>query len=82
MIQVSFSSSFKRAFERQKEQFFQKLELFITDPFQPQLRTHKLSGNLKDLWSCSVEYDLRVIFFFVNDKTLIFEEIGSHDEVY
>lgn len=44
----------------------QKLELFINDPFHPQLRTHKLSGNLKDLWSFSIEYDLRVVFHFTD----------------
>ena len=56
--------------------------LFLQDPYHVKLRTHKLTGALKDLWSFSIEYDLRVIFFFVKDNVVIFEDIGTHDEVY
>lgn len=46
------------------------------------LRTHRLSGKLKELWSFSVEYDVRVIFFFEGKDKAVFVDIGSHDEVY
>lgn len=89
MINVSFSSSFKRAFKKRikgqqpkEDLFMQKLEVFVNDPFHPQLRTHKLSGTLKDLWSFSIEYDLRVIFHFTDANNVVFENIGSHNEVY
>jgi mRNA-degrading endonuclease YafQ of YafQ-DinJ toxin-antitoxin module len=62
--------------------FWQKLELFIIDPFEPSLKTHKLSGKLKDLWSFSVEYDERVVFYFTEDEKAVLVDIGSHDEVY
>lgn len=60
------------------------MELFINDPFEAKLKTHKLSGKLKDLWSFSIEYDLRVVFFFTKDKPkrAVFVDIGTHDEVY
>jgi len=89
MIEVAFSSSFKRAYKKrikgQKDKevlFFRKLEIFIKQPYHPQLRTHKLSGKLKDLWSFSIDYNLRVVFYFVDKKRVIFENIGTHDEVY
>lgn len=41
------------------------LELLCSDPFQIQLKTHKLKGELKDSYACSVGYDLRIIFKFV-----------------
>jgi len=50
--------------------------------FEPQLKTHKLTGKLQDLWSFSIDYDLRVIFYFVNETNAVFVDIGSHDEVY
>jgi mRNA-degrading endonuclease YafQ of YafQ-DinJ toxin-antitoxin module len=37
---------------------------------------------IKDLWSFSVEYDLRVIFSFAGQDKVIFVDIGSHKEVY
>ena len=89
MIKVSFSSSFQRAFKKRikgntklKSRFWAKLEIFTNNPFDPSLRTHKLSGKLKDLWSFSVEYDQRVIFYFTDEENVVFIDIGNHDEVY
>jgi len=89
-MDIAFSSSFKRAFKKRiknkkeiENLFWDSIALFIQDPFHPSLKTHKLSGNLKNLWSFSVTYDIRVIFFFEdNNKKAIFIDIGSHDEVY
>ncbi|MCK6621468.1 MAG: type II toxin-antitoxin system mRNA interferase toxin, RelE/StbE family [Calditrichaceae bacterium] len=89
MVEIAFSSSFKKSFKKRiegrgrlEEKFWRKVEIFILDPFDRQLRTHKLSGKLKDLWSFSMEYDLRIIFYFVDDTHAVFVDIGSHDEVY
>ncbi|MDH4128849.1 MAG: type II toxin-antitoxin system mRNA interferase toxin, RelE/StbE family [Spirochaetota bacterium] len=87
-MSVAFSSSFKKAFKKRvsnnllEEKFWLKLNIFINNPFDKSLRTHKLSGKLKDLWSFTVDYDLRVIFYFENDDNAIFIDIGTHDEVY
>ncbi|MCC5899007.1 MAG: type II toxin-antitoxin system mRNA interferase toxin, RelE/StbE family [Phormidium sp. GEM2.Bin31] len=67
------------------EKIGQTLELLCEDPFHPQLRTHKLKGELKESWACRVEYDLRIIFKFVdyeNTEAILLESIGTHDEVY
>ncbi len=65
-----------------KQFFWERVEFFKNNPFEPKLRTHKLSGKLKDLWSFSIEYDLRVIFSFAEQNKVIFVDIGSHKEVY
>lgn len=89
MISVSFSASFKRAYKRKitgipdrEKNFRSRLAMFINDPFDQRLRTHKLSGKLGELWSFSVEYDIRVVFYFDNDSRAVFVDIGTHDEVY
>ncbi|MFQ5632984.1 MAG: type II toxin-antitoxin system YafQ family toxin [bacterium] len=46
------------------------------------MRTHKLSGKLKGLWSFSIEYDLRIVFYFADESKAIFVDIGTHNEVY
>ncbi len=89
-MEVSFSDSFKKAFKKRvksteiETEFWNRLELFVKDPFDVRLKTHKLSGKLKDLWSFSIEYNLRVVFYFTKDKPkkAIFVDIGNHDEVY
>jgi hypothetical protein len=41
------------------------MELFSKNPFNPSLRTHKLTGKLEGLWAFSVAFDCRVIFKFL-----------------
>lgn len=55
------------------------------DAFHPALKTHKLKGNLAGSWACSVEYNLRIVFEFVEHEgveAILLETIGTHDEVY
>jgi mRNA-degrading endonuclease YafQ of YafQ-DinJ toxin-antitoxin module len=89
MIKIAYSPAFVRAYKKQiKNQialqllFRERVALFIEDPYHTQLRTHKLKGILKDFYSFSINYDLRVIFYFASDNEVIFENIGNHDEVY
>jgi len=89
MTEVAFSSSFKRAFKRRikgnavlEARFWEKLEIFQSNPFDQRLRTHKLSGRLKDLWSFSIEYDLRIVFSLLEGNRALFVDIGTHEEVY
>jgi addiction module RelE/StbE family toxin len=89
MTEVAFSSSFKRAFRRRikgnaalETRFWERVELFQDNPFDQRLRTHKLSGTLKDLWSFSIQYDLRIVFSFLEGDRALFVDIGTHEEVY
>ena len=55
--------------------------------YHPSLRTHKLTGNLADVWSCSIDYQYRILFEFIKDPTteenaILLLNLGSHDEVY
>lgn len=57
MIKVILDQGFKRSYKRKvknndeyKKKFCNTLEIFVKDPFDPQLKTHKLSGKLKGLW--------------------------------
>ena len=89
-MEISFSSSFQKAFRKRikgssyENLFWEVLNLFMNNPFDVKLRTHKLSGKLNSLWSFSVDYDLRVVFFFSKDKPTkaILVDIGTHNEVY
>ena len=56
--------------------------MFANNPFEPNLRTHKLSGKLKHLWAFSLGYDLRVAFIFEEDDKIVLIDFGTHDEVY
>lgn len=89
-MEVSFSKSFKESFEKRikssetRAEFWIRTDLFIRDPFDPKLQTHKLSGKLKNLWGFLVANDVRVVFLLIDDKPerAVFVEIGSRYEVY
>jgi mRNA interferase YafQ len=57
------------------------------DVFAPNLGTHKLSGKLDGLQSCSCGDDCRVVFAIEQDtdterEIIVLLDIGTHDEVY
>lgn len=83
MIELVWDTGFKRSYKKRisidnqlKEKFWDSLELFTTDPFDPRLQTHKLTGRLSGYWAF-------VIFMFIKaKKKVLLLDIGSHEEVY
>ena len=89
MIKIVWDQSFKRSYEKKiknnadlKKKFWKNIELFSSNPFDKQIRTHKLSGKLKGLWAFSIDYDVRVVFTFLKDDEVLLIDIGGHEEVY
>ncbi len=89
MIEVSYSTSFKKSYKKfikgnfkLESMFFEKLEIFLDNPYDTRLKSHKLSGKLTGIWSFSINYQLRVTFSFVEVDKVVFENIGTHDFVY
>ena len=86
------SSSFVRAFKKYVRQrplieraIQETLILLADDAFHVNLRTHKLKGKLRRSWACSVGYDLRIVFQFVDyegREAILLQTLGTHDEVY
>jgi len=59
----------------------EKLDLIIKDPFSPILKTHKLSGRLRNHRAVSLTYEYRILFIIERDNIYL-TNIGSHDEIY
>lgn len=94
MRQLVWDSSFKRAFRRVtrrrltlREKIFRTLEILSENPFEPELRVHRLRGELVGLWACWVEYDCRIVFALEpdphgGDGLIVLVDIGTHEDVY
>jgi len=59
---IIWDEGFKRNYKKKikynkdlKEKFWSTIETFSKEPFNPKLRTHKLSGRLSGLWAFSVD---------------------------
>ncbi len=44
----------------------------------PSLRTKRIQG-IKDLFECSVNMDIRIIWYYEGDKLIILVDVGHHD---
>lgn len=71
------SLNIKLAIQTQK-----RIALFESNPNDPILKDHPLTGTKKGLRSFSVSGDIRIIYMPVLDKEVIFVDIGSHNQVY
>ena len=86
------STAFIRAARRHLKRYPQAADdleatLFLPSEsaFDPQLKTHKLKGDLGDVWACGAGHDLRILFEFVSHdgaEAILLLTIGTHDEVY
>ena len=83
--QIVYSKSFAKKLERfskkDKEKILQKIHIFWQNPFDPSLKTHKLTGKFKNYWSFSIAFNLRIMFQLDKQETVAFIDIGSH-EIY
>ena len=74
-----------RKIKSKDNQLAQKIEkqlnLFQQNHLHPSLRVHKLSGNLDNIWSISIDKSLRMLFFLDNSGAYFFD-LGTHDQVY
>ena len=82
MYKLLYTTRFKKSFNSltsvEKEQFRNKMSLFIENVLHPSLRTKKIQGH-KDLYESSINMDIRIIWYFENEELIILVDIGHHD---
>lgn len=63
-------------------QYEKTIRLLEVNPHHPSLRLHRLSENLSDLHSVSINISYRItIELILTENEIIPVQIGSHDEV-
>jgi addiction module RelE/StbE family toxin len=77
-----FDKRFKKQSARIKQEFGERIKIFLEDINNPILNIHKLSGKLNNLWSFNLSGDVRVIFDKSQKGVIILVDIGSHSELY
>ncbi|MEH2328046.1 type II toxin-antitoxin system RelE/ParE family toxin [Nostoc sp.] len=66
----TFVRAFKRLVKKNPElgsQIEQVLQQIAEDPFQVSLRSHKRKGDSSGRYSCSIDYQNRILFKFVTN---------------
>jgi addiction module RelE/StbE family toxin len=82
-MEIVYSSKFAREYKKLSEDIKdlaeQKETIFRQNPFDPKLKTHKLSGRLREFWAFSIDYKYRIVFEFASDDLVYFHAVGTHD---
>lgn len=88
-MKIRFSPDFIKLLKKIKktdkkliDQVHKQLKLFQTHPNHPSLRTHKLTGKMKNRWSISLSRSYRLIYILLDKYEAYFIAIGTHDQVY
>ena len=80
--QLTFTDRFQKNFKtlsgNEKKQIMKKLSLLAENPMHPSLRTKRIQGTT-DLFECSVNMDIRIIWYYEGDKIIILLDVGHHD---
>jgi len=82
-MKIFYTKKFEREYKKLAKEIKLKVEsresIFRKNPFTRSLKTHKLSAELDDFWSFSVDFSYRIVFEFVDESNVFFHSIGNHD---
>lgn len=76
-----FRKSFKKLPKDIQQAAIEKDQVFRTDPNSPQLKVHKLKGKLSKFCAYSIKYSYRIVFEYIDDQTVLYHDVGTH-EIY
>ncbi len=82
-----FEKTFKKIPSKIQQKFIEKLEVFLDDENNINLKTHRLKGMKKNEFAFSVTGDVRAVYrkqIKLNEEIIIFTfiDIGKHSQVY
>jgi len=82
-IAVRYKPSFLRQYKKLEpalqDDVYEKIELFKNPKNHTKLHVHKLKGILAGRFSFSVNYQYRIVYKYLDKKTVVFLVIGDHD---
>ncbi|MBI2591246.1 MAG: type II toxin-antitoxin system mRNA interferase toxin, RelE/StbE family [Candidatus Brennerbacteria bacterium] len=85
-MKIVFHKNFEKQFSKlrfsEKEQFKERKDIFLKDEFSLILRNHSLKGRFKGYRSINISGDLRAVYKYINQDTVIFVAINTHSNLY
>jgi len=86
VIEIEVSSLFKRRFKKLpkeiRDRAIQREKIFVRNPFDSRLGTHKLHGKRKEEWAYWIDYSYRITFIFLTGSKVLYTDIGTHGDLY
>lgn len=81
IVSPRFEKNYKSLPKRIKQKAKEQELFFRKNPFDPRLKTHRLTGREKEAWAFSINYSYRIKFIFLTEDEVLFLDVGTH-EIY
>ena len=82
MYQITYSKRFQKHYRKltadEKKLIRVKVERLAENPMHPSLRSKHIKGT-ENLFECSVNMDIRVIWYYEGDRVILLLDVGHHD---
>jgi addiction module RelE/StbE family toxin len=65
-----------------QSQIQRRIQMFITNPFDPSIHNHALHGSFEGYYSINISGDIRAIYKPKDNGDVVFIRIGTHSELY
>jgi len=74
----TFTKTIKKLSQNEQKAVARKLAILSQNPYHPSLRTKKVQ-SLDDVFECSVNTDIRILWTYRDGRIILLLEIGHHD---
>lgn len=85
-IKIEYSKRFTKQYTKLnpkiQKHFKQRQRLWLSDPYNPQLHLHMLTGDYAGFYSINITGDIRALYEKIGDSYVIFGFIGTHSQLY
>jgi mRNA interferase YafQ len=82
-LDIQYTARFLRSLKKMQptlqEDVYEKVEQFADVDRHKALKVHKLKGQLKHVYSFSVNYNVRIIFQYETNTIASLLDVGTHD---
>ncbi len=67
---------------RLRRKFDERVVFFVQNPQHPLLHDHALKGEKEGYRAFSITGDIRIVYRLIDERTVLFLDIGTHNQVY
>lgn len=87
-MKIYFTKDFKKAYQKRIQKnkklikkFDERYDTFSSNPSNPILKDHVLTGKMAGYRAFSITGDVRVVYYIFED-IVYFVDVGTHNQVY
>lgn len=82
ILHKNFKKNFKKLSPKIKHHYFKRVELFLSNVFDPILNNHSVEPMYPEHRSINITGDVRVLYKEKDRNCVMFMKIGTHSELY